>query len=242
MGRGNYTEYETNKHAANVYIKGGSSNPFIFKGTVTTATSSTVFASTDLIGHGNDAFQDWYVFVFYDTGGAGAAPQGEYQPISGYVSSTGTFTHTAFTADLVVGDEVLILHESIVSGSATIDDIFDIVNAILTLSETGGTVTTDGTEQNLYINNAPAGVFDPKIVQIDFTNQTAGETVVIREYYRIKSGGGLVKKDEVTFAGAQDPDLKDVVLEPNRFGVQVTIQRTVIGTDRAYDWEAVYKI
>ena len=235
-------EHADGKFSRAVFVKGGSSNPFIFKGTVTTATSSTVFASTDLIGHGNDAFKDWYVFVFYDTGGAAGAPQGEHQPISDYVSSTGTFTHTAFTADLAVGDEVLILHESVVSDSATIDDIFDIVNAILTLTETGGTVTTDGTEQNLYINNAPAGVFDPKIVQIDFTNQTAAETVVIREYYRIKSGGGLIKKDEVTFAGVQDPLLKNVVLEPNRFGVQVTIQRTVIGVDRAYDWEAVYKI
>ena len=72
-----------------------------------------------------------------------------------------------------VGDEVLILHESVVSDSATIDDIFDIVHAILTLTETGGTVTTDGNEQNLYINNAPAGVFAPEICQVAFPNPTA---------------------------------------------------------------------
>ena len=127
------------------------------------------------------------------------------------------------------------------SVSADIDAVFDLINAILTLTETGGTVTTDGNEQDLYINNAPAGVFDPKIVQIDFTNQTAGETVVLREYYRIKSGGGMVKMDERTFAGVQDPLLKNVTLEENRFGVQVTIQRTAVVVDRAYDWEAVYK-
>lgn len=127
------------------------------------------------------------------------------------------------------------------SVSADINAVFDLINAILTLTETGGTVTTDGTEQNVYINNAPAGVFDPKIVQIDFTNQTAGETVVLREYYRIKSGGGMVKMDERTFAGVQDPLLKNVTLEENRFGVQVTIQRTAVVVDRAYDWEAVYK-
>jgi len=235
-------EHATGEFSRAVFVKGGSSNPFVFKGTVTTATSATVFASTDLIGHGNDAFKDWYVFVFYDTAGTGAAPQGEYQPISDYVSSTGTFTHTAFTADLALGDEVLLLHESIVSGSATIDDIFDIVNSILTLTETGGTVTTTGAEQDLYVNNAPSGVFDPKVVQIDFTNQTAGETVVIREKYRIKSGGGMIKMDEVTFAGVQDPLLKNVKLEENRFGVQVTIQRTAFVVDRAYDWEALYKI
>jgi hypothetical protein len=234
-------EHSTGEFSRAVYVKGGSANPLVFKGTVTTATDATHFASTDLIGHGNDALVGWYVYVFHDAGGAGAAPQGEKQPISGYVSSTGTFTHTAFTADLAVDDEVLILHESIVSDSATIDNIFSIVNALLTLTETGGTVTTDGTEQNVYINNAPSSVFDPKIVQIDFTNHTATETVVIREYYRIKSGGGLIKKDEKTFAGVQDPLLKNVTLEPNRFGVQVTIEKTA-GTNRGYDFEAVYRI
>ena len=231
----------TGEYALDVYVKGGSSNPLVFKGTVTTATDATHFASTDLIDHGDDAFVDWYVYVFHDAGGAGAAPQGESQPISDYVSSTGTFTHTAFTADLAVGDEVLILHESIVSDSATIDNIFAIVNALLTLTETGGTITTDGTEQNIYINDAPAGIFDPKLIQIDFTNQTVTETVVIREYYRIKSGGGLIKKDERQFAGVQDPLLKNVTLEPNRFGVQVTIEKTV-GTNRDYDFEVVYRI
>jgi len=122
-----------------------------------------------------------------------------------------------------------------------ITPIFDIVNAILTLTETGGTLTTDGTEQDIYINNAPAGVFSPKIIQLDFTNQTAGETVVIREYYRISSVGALIKKDEVTFAGVQDPLLRNVTLEPNRFGIQVTIEKTA-GTNRAYPWEAIYKI
>jgi len=96
-----------------------SSNPFVFKGTVTTATSSTVFAATELIGHGDDSFDGWSVYVFYDTAGTGAAPQGESQPISGYVSLTGVFTHTTFTADLAVGDEVLIMHPDATGGDAT---------------------------------------------------------------------------------------------------------------------------
>ena len=121
------------------------------------------------------------------------------------------------------------------------DTAIGIATSLLTLTETGGTITTDGTEQNVYINNAPAGIFAPRIVQIDFTNQTAGETVVIREYYRIISGGNLIMMDEVTFAGVQDPLLKNVSLENNRFGVQVTIEKTV-GANRDYDYEAVYKV
>ena len=121
------------------------------------------------------------------------------------------------------------------------DTAISIASSLLTLTETGGTVTTDGTEQNLYINNAPAGVYSPKIVQIDFTNHTATETVIIREYYRIASGGALIQIDEETFAGVQDPLLKNVELEENRYGTRVTIEKTV-GTNRDYDYEAVYKV
>jgi len=121
------------------------------------------------------------------------------------------------------------------------DTAISLVTSLLTLTETGGTVTTDGTEQNVYINNAPAGVYDPKIIQVDFTNQTAAETLVLREYYRIKSGGGLVMMDERTFPGVQDPLLKNIRLEENRYGVKVTLELTA-GTNRDYDWEAVYAV
>lgn len=114
-------------------------------------------------------------------------------------------------------------------------------SSFLTLTETGGTITTDGSEQNIYINNAPAGIYDPKIIQLDFTNQTATETIIIREYYRIKTGGNLIQIDKKTFVGVQNPLLKNIKLEENRFGVKVTIEKTA-GTNRAYDYEAVYKI
>jgi len=122
---------------------------------------------------------------------------------------------------------------------ASSGDIFATVNALLTLTETGGTVTTTGGEDDVYVNDAPAGVYEPKKVMIDFTNQTAAETVVVRTYYRIKSTGNLILKDEVTFAGVQDPPLINVELEPNRFGVEVTMERTAGGA-KDYDWEALY--
>jgi len=74
---------------------------------------------------------------------------------------------------------------------------------------------------------------------IDFTAHTAGETVTIKVYYRIKSGGDYILLDEEEFIGAQDPDLIMIELEPNRFGIKVTIEKTA-GTNRAYDWEVHY--
>ena len=120
-------------------------------------------------------------------------------------------------------------------------DITNLASSMLILTETGGTVTTDGTVQDIYINNAPAGVYSPKILKLDFTAHTAGETVVVRVWYRIESGGALIKQVETTYAGVQDPLLINIGLEDNRYGIQVTIEKTA-GVNRAYDWEVVYKI
>jgi hypothetical protein len=119
-------EHATGEFSRAVYIKGGSGNPLVFKATVTTYTDTTHFKASGLAGFGNDYFggpnNSWYVYALRDSGGAGALPQGEDETISDYVSSDGTFTHTAFTTPLAVGDEVLIVHawaKSAAGGDAT---------------------------------------------------------------------------------------------------------------------------
>jgi len=128
---------------------------------------------------------------------------------------------------------------------ATINAIYDyvvsIAASIFTLTETGGTLTTDGSEQNMYINNAPAGVYSPRGFFVDFTNQTAGETLVVREYYRIKSGGGLVINISTTYAAVQDPLMLYFALKDNRYGIKVTAELTA-GANRDYDWAVTYAL
>ncbi len=91
----------------------------VFRAKVTTATSSTVFAAARLTGLGDGYFDPdnqaaWEVYCSLDAGNSGVDPQGLYAVISDYVSSTGTFTHTAFASGtLAVGDEVSIVHPSI---------------------------------------------------------------------------------------------------------------------------------
>jgi len=118
--------------------------------------------------------------------------------------------------------------------------IREVTDSEAILTETAGQILTDATEQTIYIANAPAGVFRPICVKIDFTNQTATETVVIRTYYQIAPGGALVLQDTVTYAGVVSPELINIDLEPNRYGVWVSIQNTLIGTHRTYDWEVFY--
>ena len=221
------------------------SMPLAMYGKVTTYTDTTHFKMSTLSGQfGNDFFNNWYVYVVRDAGGAGAAPQGEApKPISDYTSSDGTFVHTAFTVPLAVGDEVLILQEaiaSVITSSTTVNNIFDLVNAILTLTETGGTITTNGALQTLYINNTPAGIFQPRKLLIDFTNHAIGDVMIIRTYYRINPAGGLIKQDEESIVGPRDPATITIYLEDNRFGYEVTIEKTV-GADLTYDWGVIYK-
>ncbi len=117
-----------------------------------------------------------------------------------------------------------------------------VTSALPTLAETGGTITTDGTEQSVYINAVPLGVFNPICVKINCTAHTAGETIVIREYYDIAPGGaGLLLADTLIFAGAILPPILTIDLDPNRYGVRVTIEKTA-GANRAYPWEVFYEI
>lgn len=122
-----------------------------------------------------------------------------------------------------------------------VDAIRAVTDALPVLNETGGTVTADGTEQDVYINNAPAGIFRPICVKIDFTNHTAAETVVLRVYYRINPAGGMILQDAVIYAGIPTVALINIDLEPNRYGVRVSLEKTA-GTNRAYDWEAFAEV
>ncbi len=161
------------------------------------------------------------------------------RPIRSYVAATGVFTLDEPFSQLPG------LVDYVVIGAAypvqRLVDIFNIVNALLLDAETGGALTADGTEQNVYINNTPAGIFEPLIVNIDCTTMLAGDVTVLRTYYRIAAGGNLIKKDQVTLNGAQDPDLKNIILEPNRYGVQVTLEQTA-GVNRDYYWEVITRI
>jgi len=90
----------------------GPSQGLSFMGDVTTYTNPTTFASADLAGFGAFAFLGTYlIYVFRD--GAGVAPQGEFRVVTGYAPATGQFTHEAFSANLAVGDKVLLVHISV---------------------------------------------------------------------------------------------------------------------------------
>jgi len=159
-----------------------------------------------------------------------------------------TYTIIADTEDIqsTVNDiesDVATVDAAVAVVDTVVDAIKVVTDALPTLTETGGTVGASGTETDVYVNNAPSGVFKPIALKIDFTNHTAAETVMITEYYRIKSGGGWLKEDYVVFEGllANDQDSIVVDFNPNRYGVKVTIEKGA-GTDRDYEWEVFYEV
>jgi len=92
-------------------IKG---SPIILKGTCDSGMtgSTTTIVSADLAGYGDDYFNDnWRLKVVKNTNSIGAAPSGEIRSITDYVSSTGTFTTDAFSANVEENDEILIVYK-----------------------------------------------------------------------------------------------------------------------------------
>ena len=185
---------------------------------------------------------DGYIYYDYDFTSATWEPGDEAIAVLGYLLAigVGSVAQTA-TINNVAYDLSVVTISTRVSREEILPDIFNLVNAMLVSTETGGTITTDGAVQDVYINAAPAGVYEPLAVKLDLTGMGAGETVVVRTLYQVRPAGIPILEDLVTFVGIQALPLKHIALEPNRYGVQVTLQCTA-GGPIDVDWEVLYRV
>jgi hypothetical protein len=94
------------------------------------------------------ATNPFMAFVIRDAGGASAAPQGEQQAITAYVTATGVFTTAAFTAAVAVGDEILLLHP----------DVAGIIMILANLAVPGPNVVTNILERDVIGNKTDNAV------------------------------------------------------------------------------------
>lgn len=163
-------EHVTGEFSRAVYVKGGSGDPAAITGTVDSVTVAPTFTTASLAGKGNDYYVGWYAYVVWDKAGGGAAPQNESKQITDYVSSTGAFSHAAFTVALEAGDKVLIsLTDPNVSGDATAANqttiITDVGRQVSTMEFWGDvddiitltTATTNTNLPNVAVADIPAG-------------------------------------------------------------------------------------
>jgi len=94
-----------------------------FQGTVTAqegGSETTEFYVAGLEGYGDDFFNDEYWIQIIKAGAV--APEGEWQNVSDYTSTTGKFVvGAAFGASVDIDDEIIVVHENIYSAGA-VDD------------------------------------------------------------------------------------------------------------------------
>lgn len=98
-----------------------------------TGTPTTSVFCIGLSGRGDNCFVNtdnpYFVFVMH-AGVGNVAPQGEMQPVTGYVSQTGQITFAALTAPLAVGDVIIVLQASQAS-------IFNLGQTVIYYATTG---------------------------------------------------------------------------------------------------------
>lgn len=150
-------------------------------------------------------------------------------------------TYTDIDWDAAILADIATLHAAVVSMQIDVDAIQAVTEAEGVLEEAGGELTTDGTEQTLYINNAPAGNYEPKTLIIDFANQTVTETIRILVSYRISPGGAWIVEDREPIVGVPVNAGIAIDLHETRYGIWITMEN-LEGDYQTYDWQVFYEV
>lgn len=93
-------------------------------------------------------------------------------------------------------------------------------------------IVMDGTEKILVEKtDDKMGMLDG---YVDLTPMQAGDTIVIRQYMKVKAAGNYIKYAEESYSGAQTIPLLHVVTKTAKTSIKVTAQQTA-GTNRTLD-------
>jgi len=106
------------------------------------------------------------------------------------------------------------------------------IDKIVTLEEHAlGTLAADGSEQTVAELTA-LGTLEG---YIDLANMQAGDTIAIKLYAKMKSGGTYRQYDSFTYNGVQTSPAIHVLRVVAKYGFKVTLQQTA-GVNRNYDY------
>jgi hypothetical protein len=99
-----------------------------------------------------------------------------------------------------------------------------------------GSVTMDGTEKNVVLDEVTGNPQRFLEGYIDLTPMASGDTIVVRQYMKIAATGGYVKYAEETYSGAQTLPLLYITTKSGRYGIKITAQQTA-GTNRTLQYQ-----
>jgi len=96
-------------------------------------------------------------------------------------------------------------------------------------------LVADGTEQEIVLDETGGNPLRSIEGFIDFTAMQAGDTIVIREYLKLESGGSYVKYAEETYSDAQALPACWIDTKPAKYGLRITLEQTA-GTNRTFPY------
>ncbi|MDO8619484.1 MAG: hypothetical protein Q7R49_06115, partial [Candidatus Daviesbacteria bacterium] len=210
----------------------------IIRAKVTTGASPTAVSSTDLVGFGDDFFNNQFYMQVIQAGGA--VPEPKIRKITDYTSTTGAFVVDTFTDNVDVNDDILIIHESLVAiGRNDADNVFDsstvvfnVNGSLLERNEFLEKVLTNSTE---YTSSAATTTTITAAALADVASQYIGQVVIPLEGAMAGEGRYIAAYNgtdtlTITPAWASDPDaggaIKFVI-----FSTGLRIVPTALGTD-----------
>ena len=87
---------------------------------------------------------------------------------------------------------------------------------------TGGVIVMNGSEQTVveYIGMGRVMGY------LDLTSMASGDTIVIRQYVRLRRDGGYKRYAEETYSGAQPDPVVYVKPKESNYGIKITLQQT----------------
>jgi len=102
--------------------------------------STTTVVCDDLSGKGDDFFNtNWIMVILHNVNSDGNVPEGEIRDITDYVSTTGTFTTAAFSANVEENDVILVARREIFILDGVTLSSNPTTGSLATFVATGGT-------------------------------------------------------------------------------------------------------
>lgn len=111
-------------------------------------------------------------------------------------------------------------------------------NIIKDIEDAVGTATMDGNENTIKEFTSLTQRMD---CYLDLANMASGDTIVLKQYMKIKSGGSYRMFGMETYVGAQAAPLVYLELKPAKYGFKITLQQTG-GTNRNVDWQTYKQV
>lgn len=151
-------------------------------GVVTRVISATQFVAAGLAGLGDGALVGYAAYILAKADGTTTAPHAEQPAVTAYVSSSGTFTHAAYTASLAVGDQLLILHPNI---STNVTSILTQINKLAGVAPGVGSTTANWQAAEADIVSIGADNIRNKLHSLVLDINALVGTVTIRLYQQV---------------------------------------------------------